>query len=296
MSSPRKILVTAATGPQGTGTVYHCLQAGHEVYALVRDPSTEKAKALQQQGAKLVKGDFDEPASLEVAMQGMTAVFLNLPVGTGLESAKNVIAAARASPTVSTMIASTVVKAGEHESFPRWGPEYSSYDYWLTKDAVERAVREAGFKTWTIVRPAWLLQNLLPPMRDIVYFPGFDKDRTLRMAYTPEAKIAWLDSRDVGVVAAAAVSQPEKYSGRHIELAGDALTIQEVADKLGKFIGETVKLHYYTAEELAALPNPRVTDSQIWTCEVPIHDATNATKEFNLTSMDKFLEEYKDLL
>ncbi|RDL38317.1 uncharacterized protein BP5553_02657 [Venustampulla echinocandica] len=295
MSSPKKILVTAATGAQGTGTVHHCLQAGHEVYALVRDTSSEKAKGLQQQGATLIKGDLDDPESLEVAMRGMNAVFLNLPAQAGAQAAKNVITAARASPTVSVMIASSVVRAGQHETFPRWGPEWSMYNYWLTKDDVEKYVRNAGFKYWTIVRPARFLQNFLPPNRNI-YYPGFEKDSTFRVAFTPEAKIAWIDARDVGVVAAAAVSQPQKYTGRHIDLAAESLTIQEYANKIGDFMSMTIKVHYYTDEEIAAMPSTIMADAQIWTCEVPSDDAAEASKEFNLTSVEKFLQENENLL
>jgi len=34
------------------------------------------------------------------------------------------------------------------------------------------------------VQPARFLQNLLPPDRNI-YFPGFDKDKVFRVAFTP---------------------------------------------------------------------------------------------------------------
>ncbi|RYP44503.1 hypothetical protein DL768_009042 [Monosporascus sp. mg162] len=295
MSSPKKILVTAATGYQGAGTIHHCLAAGHNVYALVRDPSCEKVKRIQLMGAKLVKGDFNDPDSLRVAMRGMDGVFLNLPTQLGADAARNVVTAARESPTVLTMVASTVVKAGQHESFPRWSPQWSMYKYWLEKDAVEKCVRNAGFQYWTIVQPARFLQNLLPPDHTI-YYPGFDKDKTIRVAFKPEAGIPWIDARDVGVVATAALSQPEKYTGRHIDLAVESLTIREFADKIETSIGSPVEVHYYTDDEIAAMPNTIVVDAEIWACEVPHDNAVEASREFSLNSVDNFLREYKNLL
>ncbi|RYP07175.1 hypothetical protein DL765_009249 [Monosporascus sp. GIB2] len=193
------------------------------------------------------------------------------------------------------MIASTVVKAGQHESFPRWAPQWSMYKYWLEKDAVEKCVRNAGFQYWTIVRPTRFLQNLLPP-DNIIYYPGFDKDKTIRTAFEPEASIPWIDARDVGVVAAAAFSQPEKYSGRHIDLAVESLTIRQFADKVETSIGSPVEVHYYTDNEIAAMPNTVVVDAEIWACEVPHGNAVEASREFGLNSVDNFLQEHKDLL
>lgn len=290
-----KFLATAATGAQGTGVVHYCLQAGHDVYALVRNPSSEKAQNLQRQGAKLVRGDFDDVDSLHVAMQGMEGVFLNLPSQLGVEAARNVVSAARAAPTISVMIASTVIKAGEHESFPRWGPDWSMREYWLTKDEVEKCVREAGFQNWVIVRPARLMQNFLLPEREI-YYPGFDKDGVFRVAFSPQTQIAWLDARDVGIVAVVVLSEPYKYTTRHIDLAGECLSIQEYASKVGDFLGTASKVHYYTEVEIAQVPYRIVRDAEIWTSEVPSSDAVLASKEFGLTSVEQFLKDHELLL
>jgi uncharacterized protein YbjT (DUF2867 family) len=91
-----------------------------------------QGEGIQQRGAKLVRGDFEDIESLQLAMRGMNSIFLNL----AFKQQKNVIEAARASHTVLVMIASSVVKASEHKSFPRWGSQWSMYDYWLTKDAL----------------------------------------------------------------------------------------------------------------------------------------------------------------
>jgi hypothetical protein len=80
-----------------------------------------------------VRGDFKDIESLQLAMRGRHECCFPQ---SGIQAAKNVIEAARASHTVLVMIASSVVKASEHKSFPRWGSQWSMYDYWLTKDAL----------------------------------------------------------------------------------------------------------------------------------------------------------------
>ncbi|ORY58735.1 NAD dependent epimerase/dehydratase [Pseudomassariella vexata] len=278
MSSSTKVLVTTATGNQGAGVVRHCLKAGHEVHALVRDPSSPAAKALAELGATLVQGDLDDPNSLQSAMRNMDAVFLNLPSSLNrteaLQRAKNTISAARSSPTVSAMVCSTAVKTGQHETFTAWGPQHPMYDYWLSKHAIENLVRSAGFLHWTIVRPTHLLQNFQSPLSTFC-FPGFAQDRVLRVAYKPTTKLAFVDAADVGIVVAAAISYPEKYSGREIDLAVDELTIGELAQKISKALGTEVKVEFYSDEKVKLMQQ--------------MVEASN--KEFSLRSVDEFFAE-----
>ena len=74
-----KVLILGATGNQGGATI-RALQASgqkHEIRALVRDASSEKAKALAAQGVEIIQGgDWDkDAASIEKAVAGMEAVF-----------------------------------------------------------------------------------------------------------------------------------------------------------------------------------------------------------------------------
>lgn len=76
IGSERIILVTGATGNQGGAVSRHLLQRGvFAVRALVRDKNKPAAQALQQAGAELVEGDFDDRASLDRALQGVSGVF-----------------------------------------------------------------------------------------------------------------------------------------------------------------------------------------------------------------------------
>src|SRR5215216_6032667 len=69
------ILVTGATGRQGGATAGHLLTNGWRVRALTRDPNKPAAQTLQQAGAEVIQGDYDDWASLEAAMHGVYGVF-----------------------------------------------------------------------------------------------------------------------------------------------------------------------------------------------------------------------------
>lgn len=69
------VLVTGATGRQGGAVAEHLIAAGLPVRALVRDPSKPRANELAEKGADLVRGDLDDPASLERALEGAYGVF-----------------------------------------------------------------------------------------------------------------------------------------------------------------------------------------------------------------------------
>ena len=69
------ILVTGATGTQGGAVARELLDRGYEVRGLTRNPDSEHAQALTRLGVSMVKGDFDDAASLAAAMHGAYGVF-----------------------------------------------------------------------------------------------------------------------------------------------------------------------------------------------------------------------------
>jgi uncharacterized protein YbjT (DUF2867 family) len=73
--SDKTFLVTGATGKQGGATARQLLKAGAKVRALTRKPDGKSAQALQAAGAEVVKGNLNDPASLDAAMKGIDGVF-----------------------------------------------------------------------------------------------------------------------------------------------------------------------------------------------------------------------------
>jgi uncharacterized protein YbjT (DUF2867 family) len=64
------VLVTGATGNQGGAVARALLSTGTPVHALVLDPADDRAVALRELGAELVRGDLDDPASLKAVVDG----------------------------------------------------------------------------------------------------------------------------------------------------------------------------------------------------------------------------------
>jgi NAD(P)-dependent dehydrogenase (short-subunit alcohol dehydrogenase family) len=78
MEASKIIVVTGATGNQGSSvaTTFLGLSRWH-VRCLTRDPSSAAATNLAAQGAQVVKGDFQDKASLIEAFKDANAIFLN---------------------------------------------------------------------------------------------------------------------------------------------------------------------------------------------------------------------------
>ena len=86
-NSQKLVLVTGATGIQGGAVADEALKQGFKVRILVRNKAKAKAQELIKKGAKVVIGDFDDPVSLDNAMQDVDAVF-SVPIS-GVDTVRN---------------------------------------------------------------------------------------------------------------------------------------------------------------------------------------------------------------
>jgi uncharacterized protein YbjT (DUF2867 family) len=76
VANQKKILVTGATGQQGGSLARVLLHKKQKVYALTRNAQSSSAQDLRNEGAKIVKGDLDDPDSLAHAVKDVESVFL----------------------------------------------------------------------------------------------------------------------------------------------------------------------------------------------------------------------------
>jgi len=72
-----RVLVTGATGNQGSAVVDHLLASDDEfeVHGLTRDATGEKAQKLQDRGVEMVEGDLDDVETLKPLVADVDAVF-----------------------------------------------------------------------------------------------------------------------------------------------------------------------------------------------------------------------------
>ncbi|KAH8646016.1 NmrA family protein [Tricladium varicosporioides] len=246
-------LVTQATGQQSQWVITHLIAAGVKVHAVVRN-CHKVPLILEHSSVTLFEGESTNFDIILQAAQGCKAVFLNTFPMPGLEAqqSKTVIEACKKAG-VESIVASTTFNA-DNKAF--WDDsttkECGMHWYFAAKGEVEHAVRNAGFKAYTILRPVWMIHDYLLPSAPYNFLELATKG-VLDHAYNTGTKMVHTDSFDVGKYAAAALQDPAKFGGQEINLGNEALTIEEVRDILVKVSGREVQVRKRTPEEMEAV-------------------------------------------
>ena len=279
------ILVTGATGAQGGAAARALLDAGFRVRTLTRNPTSADAVTLAKQGAEVVRGDWDDASSVVAAMHGAYGVFsVQRPDADGSDSERRhgfgLVDAARSSD-VRHFVHTSVCEAGRHTDFPRWESGYWWQKYWTDKWDIEERVRGAGFEHWTILKPAFLMDNFARP-KAAGMFPHLKQGEILT-ALRPETKMQLVAADDVGEFSRAALMDPARFDRKSIDLAAEALTMNEVASTLGRVLGKPVKARSVSpAEARKAGLFPGWVRSQEWTNEAGYHADIEALKPYGV--------------
>ena len=269
MSAP--VLVTGATGRQGGATARALLATGVPVRALVRDPATDRAKAVEALGAELVTGDLHDRESVVRAAKGTRAVFSVQMAGIGADGfdfagevtqGVNLIEGAKAAG-VPQFVHTSVSGAGQHTETPGWdGGRWGSVAPSLNaKAAIQDHLRAAGFPRWTLLKPAFFMANFLPAMRFL--FPR-GVEGGLVSVLKPGTRLSLVATEDIGAAAAAAIAEPERFHGVELELASDYLSMTEIAAVLSRVLGTHLTAPDMTEEEAFAAGMPPMGASHEW--------------------------------
>ena len=272
MSTPSApVLVTGATGRQGGATARALLAAGVPVRALVRDPATGRAKAVEALGAELVTGDLHDRDSVVRAAEGARAVFsVQMPAMTGttfdfageVTQGVNLVEGAKAAG-VPQFVHTSVTGAGRHTEVTGWAEgRWASMEPTLgAKSAIQDRVRAAGFPHWTLLKPGFFMDNFLPSMRFL--FPR-GVEGGLVSVLRPETRLSLAAVDDIGRAAAAAIAAPERFDGVELELASDHLSMTEIAEVLSRVLGTPLSAPDMTEEEALAAGMPPMGASHEW--------------------------------
>jgi uncharacterized protein YbjT (DUF2867 family) len=246
--SQSPILVTGATGKQGGATARRLLADGRPVRALVRDPAAPAAAELAAAGAELVRGDFDDPASLPPALDGVGAVFGIPPVAIGPRGPEagaevtrgRALIDAAAAAGIEQIVFSTVASA----SVTSTGPTGSA-----GKALIEQYLRDHITRP-TVLRPVRFMTNYLS-----VGVMGIDgiAGGVNRHLFPPHEPMQVIALEDVAEFAALAFADPARFAGRTLELAGDEPTPVEAAAAISAASGIPVRYEQLTDVEAAAI-------------------------------------------
>lgn len=271
MNTNQPILVTGATGTQGGAVARALLAAGRRVRILTRNPDNPNARLLAATGVEVMRGDFSDAASVLAAMQGTAGVFSMQQVarpGTDEEREHGFLLVESARKAgVPQFVHTSVSAAGTHTKFPRWGSGYWFEKYWTDKWEIEEAVRGAGFASWTVLKPAFIMENYLPP-KAAYMFPHL-KQGEIATAFHASTRLQLVSADDIGKFACAAFMDPQRLHGESIDLAGDAPTMPEVAAAFSRVLGKRVVAVELTPEQAIAKGLfPGWVRSQEWSNEV----------------------------
>jgi uncharacterized protein YbjT (DUF2867 family) len=228
--SNKIIAVTGATGLQGSKVARRLLAQGWKVRALTRDAHKPAAQALAAAGAEIVPGDMDKRAELEAAFKGVQGVFsvqnFWLPtVGYDGEVRQGKAVADAAKAAGARHLVYSSVGAAQRGM---------GQMHFASKWIIEQYIQGLGLP-YTILRPVSFMENYNRSRAYILsgVFQGF--------GLRPDKATQLIATDDIGVFAEMAFAKPDQFLGKTIELAGDELTEDQIAEVFTKVIGRPVK-------------------------------------------------------
>lgn len=296
------VLVMGATGKQGGAVIRALLKAGRSVRAFVRNPTSPAAQALAAQGVDIVKGDFTDINSLDAALTGVDGVF-SVQMGSHPGDPETEVLAGRAlveaahRANVRIIVHSSVARAGDQEKFIGWNEGRWEPLYWQNKAAVNEMVKTQGFRHWVILKPALIMENLVPPMVDLMY-PSLAERGRFETAIEADTRNDWIAAQDIGAFAAAAFAEPERFHGHEIDLAAESLTFPEIATKINKVTGKSVSAITLSKEELLKKSpyGELIYKSEVWNNVEGYKVDLDAVRSWGvpLTTLDQFIEQHHD--
>jgi uncharacterized protein YbjT (DUF2867 family) len=249
-NSNRTILVTGATGNQGGSIARQLLQRGKfKVRAMVRDENKPAAIALKQLGAELILADFNDPKSLERAVEGVHGVFSiqDFHGGTAVEIHQGTaIADAAKAANVQHFVYSSVGSAERNTGVPHFDSKFQ----------VEEYIRSIGLP-YTILRPVFFFYNynMMLPMI---------KNGTLPQPLSPDTKLQQLSEEDYGKMVAEVFERPADFANRAIEVASVEMTMPEIAAAFNNLLGKKVEYQQIPFEAFEQQAGKEVTIMYRW--------------------------------
>jgi uncharacterized protein YbjT (DUF2867 family) len=293
--SNEMILVTGATGAQGGATARRLIEIGLKTRFLTRNIESDAARALTALGAEAVAGDLDDEASIARAVQGMAGVFsVQVPGPNETKQGFALVEQARKAG-VPQFVHTSVAETPNHKLFPGWGTGRWSEGYWTAKWDIEEKVRNAGFPAWTVLRPAFIMQNFIPPKVDFM-FPHLSQSKIIT-AMRLNTVLQLISAEDIGAFAAAAFADPAAFHGYDIDLAAESPTIAEIAVALSQGLGREIRaIELEPQEAVSQGLFPGWVKSQEWTNEVGYHADISRLKQFSLklTSFPEWIDRHRD--
>ena len=240
------ILVAGATGYLGGEICRRLTTAGRPVRALVRKTSDPSIVArLRELGAEIIEGDLREPASLERACRGATAVVSTVTITRSRQPGDS-LAATDEQGQLALVEAAEAAGAGKFVYISFSGGLGGGDALTHAKRAVEQRLARSGMR-WTVLRPSFFMEVWLGPAL------GFDYANARATIYgSGEQRMSWISLGDVAACAVMALDNPAT-DRQMIELGGpEAVSPLEVVRIFEETGGRPFEVQHFQEEALRA--------------------------------------------
>ncbi len=268
MADKKIIAVVGATGAQGGGLARAILDDKNgpfEVRAITRDVNSDKAKALAEAGAEVVKGDVDDMKSLKKAFEGahgafcVTFFWAHFKPEKELSQARNMAQAAK-DAGVDHVIWSTLEDTRtfmplSDERMPTLMGKYK-VPHLDAKGEANSIFTELAVPT-TFLVTSFYWDNL------IHFGMGPKKGADGKLAITlpmGKKKLAGIAAEDIGKSAYRIFEEGDEWIGKTVGIAGGHLTGAQMAKSLTKALGQEIRYNEVTPEAFRAFGFPGADD------------------------------------
>lgn len=255
-SGSRIILVSGATGTQGGAVARALIERGFTVRGLTRNPDSERARALSALGVEMVRGDFDDTASIDAALvdaYGAYSVqqYRGIGVDAEIRQSKAFADAARRAG-VRHFVYSSVL-------FARLGSGVAQFE---SKREIEDYIRSIELP-YSFIRPASFMSN----------FEGVRESASsgiYRTPFPPQMTQLHIAPRDIGRVVASAFENPDRWIGRELNLAGQRIAYADIAATMSRVMGHEVRYEQIPWADYAASAAPTAAAREQWFMANPV--------------------------
>jgi uncharacterized protein YbjT (DUF2867 family) len=223
------LLVTGATGNVGSAVLAELANRSHRVRALVRDPTKVSVRAPN---IEVVAGDFSDNASLDRALVGVEAAFLASAFDPRMTELQLQFVEAAKRAKLPRVVQLSAIGANASQCCVRTLR-------WLGQ--VESALQTSGIAATTL-RSAFFFQNLLR------FSDSIAKDGVIAGPFR-SVQWPWIDARDVGAVAAAALTDAAHAGQAYTITTPEPLSYHEVAERLSGALQIPVRYSDISANE-----------------------------------------------
>ena len=268
MSDKKVIAVVGATGAQGGGLARAILgdpDGGFAARALTRDPSSDKAKALAELGAEVIRADIDDEASVRAAFEGaygaycLTNFWEHFSAEKEVEQAANMARAAK-SAGLKHVIWSTFEDTRkwiplDDDRMPTLQGKYK-VAHFDGKAEADHFFTDLGLATTFLLTSAY--------WENFIYFgwgPQKGEDGVLAVTFPMgDKKLPSIAVEDIGRCAYGIFKAGDEFIGKTVGVAGEHLTGAQIAAALTQALGEEVRYNDVPADVYRSLGFPGAED------------------------------------